>query len=719
MKRNLVTAFAAVAGSRVVILFVQAAFSPLLIRILGPTTYGELMTLTAGFGLLTILTSSGINGGVRKYISEDRKRDSWKDYVFAYYFRLALVLALIAAGGLVFAAKSGVVGLIFQPKYRPYFFLLALLVLAAQFREYVRRALMGLKLEHIGEPLKIVFQVSYSASAIGLAFLGYGVAGVLVGKILGSMIVFVIGFIYISKNLSLRTIFQRTPEDFPRKELFYFNHSTVVYIFLLTTMYKIDKLMLSALTTSELTGYYSAALVLAEFLWLLPRSLQSLMTQSTSDHWANGRINKIENMAARVTRYVLLLMLLLAIGLGALAQEFVPMYFGVAMTPAITPLLILLPGTVGFAVARPLLSINHAKGDMGVVIASTGAAAALNLVFNYMLIPQYGMMGAALSTTIGYGSLPLFQVWGARMLGYNPFKNARLGRVSATAILSATVIGIMSLTIGSTTVADLGLSWLGIIGEFPIALLIVPPAGFLLYSLIAIATGAIDLGEIFEILVKIPGPIGSTARPIKQRFEASEQFGNQQSRSSAIKLILSLAAVIVLVSGAVMAAGFPLLAMTPLGSADDGVLGSIVDRGPPSATPSPNESNYTATVGITSQPTETPTPTTQPTSAPQPTTSQTSVPTPTSPTTTPPPTPVTPNTTTSTTPMNNSSPVTPIPNTTSTTTEEPLIPTSSPTSPTTTTTNTTTTTTTSPIQTTTDDDDDDDDGILFSISSNV
>lgn len=714
MKRNLVTAFAAVAGSQVAIMIVQAAFSPLLIRVLGASTYGELSILTSGFGLLTIVTSSGINGGVRKYISEERESDNWKNHVFAYYFRLALILALIAAGGLVFAAEFGLVGAILHPKYAPYFFLLALLVLAAQFREYVRRALMGLKLEHIGEPLKVVYQISYSVSAIGLAVLGYGVAGVLVGQILASMIVFVIGFIYISQSLSLRTIFQRTPTDFPRKELFYFNHSTIVYIFLLTSMYKIDVLMLGALTNSELTGYYRAALVLAEFLWLLPRSLQSLMIQSTSDHWAKGRIGMIEDIATRVTRYVLLLMLLLSIGLGALAPVFVPMYLGVEMTPAITPLLILLPGTVGFAVARPLLTINHAKGDMGIVIAATGASAALNLVLNYMLIPQYGMAGAALSTTIGYGSLPLFQVWGARMLGYKPFKNARLGRISATAILSATVIGIMSLTIGSTTVADLGVSWLGIIGEFPIALLIVPPAGFLLYSLIAIATGAIDLGEIFEILVKIPGPVGSTARPLKQRFEASEQFGNQQSRSSAIKLIVALAAVIVLVSGAVIAAGFPLLAMTPLGSAEDGVLGSIVDRGPPSATPSPNESNYTATVGITSQPTETPTPTTQPTSAPQPTTSQTSAPTPTASPTTPPPTSVSPNTTSPTT-TTNSSPVTPVPNTTSTT-ASPTTPTTPPSSPTTTTTNTTTTTSPTTLpQTTTDDDDDD--GLLFSIAS--
>ncbi|UPM43345.1 oligosaccharide flippase family protein [Halocatena salina] len=614
MKRNLVTAFAAVAGSQVLITIAQALFSPLLIRTLGPTTYGVFGTLSAGFGILMILVSSGINGGVRKYIAEEHEAEMWKNNVFAYYFRLALLFAVIAAIVLVLAAEFGIVGTIFDPRYTPYLYILALLVFAAQFREYVRRTLMGLKLEHIGGMLNVVYKITYYIAAIGLALLGYGVAGVFVGQVLASMIAFVIGFIYISKSLSLKFLFRSTPSDFPRKELFYFNHNSIIYFFLLKTMYEFDILMLSAFTNSTLTGYYRGALTLVQFLWLLPTTLQGLMIQSTSDHWAKERLGKIEELATRSTRYVMLLMLLLAIGLGALASEFVPWYLGTAMEPAVTPLLILLPGTVGFAIARPLLTINQASGNMRTVIVATGVSAVINLLLNFLLIPQYGMLGAALSTSIGYGSLPIFQMWGARVLGYYPFKNARLGRISATAILSASVIAIMSMSFGSTTFADLGPSWLGIFGAIPIAIVIVPPLGFLLYSLIAIATGAIDLGEIFEILVKIPDPVGSTVRPIKRRFEASEQFGNEQSRASAIKLIVGLAAVIVVVSGAVMAAGFPLLAMTPFGSADEGVLGSIVDR-PPAPPSSPEGPSYNGTVGLTPEPTPSDTPMTAPTSS--------------------------------------------------------------------------------------------------------
>jgi O-antigen/teichoic acid export membrane protein len=653
VKRNLVTAFGAIAGSQVAILLVSTLFQPLLIRLIGFSTYGKYSALIAVFDLMMILVGAGINGGTRKYISEEHDDDDWESYIFSYYFRLAFVFALIGSLALVAAAKFDLVKILFKPSFAPYFFLLALLTLAAQFRSFVRRTLMGLKLEHLGEPLNVLFKVSFVVIALALAALNFGVAGLIVAQIAASMLVFVVAVIFVSRHISLKKIFTPIPDNYPKKDMFYFNYETVVYIFMLTSLYKVDIIMIGAFTSAEQAGYYRAALVLAELLWFLPKALQSLLIQSTSDHWEKGRIDVIENLATRAARYVLLLTLLMAIGLGALAHVFVPLYFGGNAGPVITPLYILLPGAVGFALARPLLTINHSKGDMGVLIGTTGIAAVLNLVLNYLLIPRYGMVGAAISTTIGYGSLPFLQFAGARLLGYKPFKNARLGRISATALLSGTVIAIMSLAIGSTTLADIGLSGLWLISETPISLLIVPPAGFLLYSLIAIATGAIDLGEVFDILVRIPGPVGSTAQPIKQRFEASEQFGNRQSRSSAIKLIFSLAAVIVVVSSAVMAAGFPLLAMTPLGTTEDGVLGPIIDPNPaPPTRVSPNNSTD-ITPGEVVTPRSDPTATT--TSTPQPTSQPTSQPeTPSTPVGTPTPTPTPLGTpTTPTTPINN------------------------------------------------------------------
>lgn len=498
MKRNLVTAFASIAGSRLIILVASAVITPLLVRILGFSTYGEYGAVMAVFGLLMILVSSGINSGVRKYMAEERDEEGWADHVFAYYFRMAFGLAVVAAVLLAVASFTGAITVLFESSYESYFYLLAILVVAAQFREYVRRALMGLKLEHVSEPLRVVHKVAFGVAAITFAWAGHGVTGVLLGHILASTLVFFLATSFIARHVSLAALFQPLPEDFPRRELFDFNYLTVVYIFLLTSMYHVDVLMLEGFATSEQVGYYKAALVLVQFLWFVPRSVQSVFIQETSTLWNDGRLAEIQQLATRSTRYTLLLTGLMAIGLGALATTFVPIYYGPDSTPMVLPLLLLLPGTLGFAVARPLLAINHAKGDMRIIIAATGAAAGINLVLNYLLIPQFGMNGAGVATSIGYGSLIVFQVWGARYLGYHPIENARLPQIGLTMLVGGIVIG--------------ALGWF-VTG--PIALLVVPPLGAVVYTAAALATGAVQLSEVAEIVERFPDPIGAQAETIR------------------------------------------------------------------------------------------------------------------------------------------------------------------------------------------------------------
>jgi len=471
---------------------------PILIRVLGVSAYGEYATIIAVFSLSMILVSSGINSGARKYLAEERDDEHWKDHVFGFYFRLAAVLSLIAAAGFAAAAQFDLVAATLGEKLTPYFYLVALLAVLSQFTNYLRRSLMGLKLEHIAEPIRVAFTLTFAVASIGLAAAGFGVTGVLVGRMIGCVVVIVASGYYLSKRVSLSRIAESPPGWFPQRELFAFNYKTVVYIFLLTSLYHVDVIMLGMAADSQQVGYYKAALVIAEFLWFVPRTVQSTMVQSTSNLWAEGKIEQINNIASKVTRYGLLLTALMAVGLAALARDFVPLYYPDGFVVSVFPLLLLLPGSVGFAIARPILSISHAKGELEVIIAATGAAAAINLGLNALLIPRYGMIGAAVATSIGYGSLPVFHVAGARYLGFDPFVDARLGRIVATVGLSAVPI------------VGLG-AW---ITNSIVALVVVPPVGFLIYSGIAVATGAIHLEEVADLVGALPAPISDRASTV-------------------------------------------------------------------------------------------------------------------------------------------------------------------------------------------------------------
>ena len=502
MKRTIVSAVLAIAGGKVLVTIVMFVTIPILVRLLGADGYGVYATLMAIFALLMILMSSGINAGSRKYLSEERETPYWKENVFAFYCRLAAVLALVAAVMLIVAVESGLIDRALGEQFAPYFYLLAVLTIAAQFRDYLRRSLMGLKLEHVSEPIQVGHKVVFGATAIGLVYLGFGVAGVLVAHIVASLLVAGVALLILSRHISVSQVTRSTPPEFPRSSLLSFNHLAILYVFLLTSLYHVDVLMLEYFTTSATVGYYKAALVIVEFLWFVPRSVQSVMIQSTSDLWLNDEIDRINTLASKTTRYTLLITVLLALGLAALAPTFVPLYYGPDFTPSILPILLLLPGTIGFGLARPIMAISMAKGDMHILIGATGTSAVINFVLNLVLIPSFGMEGAAIATSVGYGSLPLFHIAGAYLIGYQPLADLRIARVGITTVIAGAVIAGVAASISSSL----------------LALLLVPMIGAVTFAVCTVLTGAVTVTEVFDLLERLPAPLEEPVLQLRHRI---------------------------------------------------------------------------------------------------------------------------------------------------------------------------------------------------------
>nr|WP_256490596.1 flippase [Haladaptatus sp. AB643] len=525
-----------VAGTKVLTLIIGLITTPILYRLLEPKGVGIYTTVLSVFSMFMILVSSGITDGVRKFLAEDRDMDCWEEHVVGFYFRLALLLSVAGSIVLALCAWFGLVKQVFGPDFEPYFYILALLVMTQQFRAYSRRTLMGFGLERYSEPLKIVQQVVFLAVALPLVKLGFGVGGALAGKIVGGALVAVIGMILVTRQVSLSGVVRKTPNEFPRRTMLTFNSLSIVLIFLLMSLYHVDILMLQLISGSnEQVGYYRAALKLAEFLWFIPMALQTVFVHSMSELWSNGETERISKLSALTTRYTFLLTGVMALGLAALSNVAVPVYFGKEYMPAVTPLILLLPGALGFAVARPILAISQGKGNLKYPILATGTAAGMNFVLNLLLIPRYGMQGAAISTSIGYGSMFIFHIWSARRVGFNPLSDARLGRVLVTTILSAPPIFVLA-------------NWLDvrplIFGiHVPLSLVTVPPLGLAVFAFFCFATGALGVSEVLDTVSSFPEPLGSRAETLQTKVSE-----NTMSTDSIQKLMI-VAGVLLFVSG--------------------------------------------------------------------------------------------------------------------------------------------------------------------------
>ncbi|GKZ16333.1 polysaccharide biosynthesis C-terminal domain-containing protein [Haladaptatus sp. T7] len=689
MQRSILSGVLSVAGTKVLTLVIGIMTTPILYRLLGPTGIGVYTTVLSVFSLFMILVSSGISDGVRKFIAEEHEMDCWEEYVVGFYFRLALVLAVAGAILLALATWTGVVAWIFGPEYELYFYLLTVMTIASQFQAYARRTLMGFGLERYSEPLKVVQRVTFIVVALPLVYymrnrgmLEIAVLGALAGKIAAATMVAVIGFALIIKRTSLRSFLRSTPEDFPRRRMLAFNSLSIVLILLLMSLYHVDILMLQLMSGSnEQVGYYRAALKLAEFLWFIPMALQTVFVHSTSELWSNGKTERISKLSARTTRYTFLLTGVMGLGLAALANIAVPVYFSAKYLPAVTPLLLLLPGSLGFAVARPILAISQGKGDLKYPIIATGTAAGINFVLNFLLIPRYGMQGAAVSTSIGYGSMFVFHLWSARKVGFDPLSDARLGRILGTTILSAPPIFVLA------RVLDVRPLIAGF--HVPLALALVPPLGLGVFTFFAFATGALGFGEVFDTLSSFPEPLGSRAETLQTKVRENTMS------SDSIQKLMVVTGILLFVSGIGYAFLDPGIGgIGGVGGANQGssinntqtVAGTTVAETTHGTTPTKSTTQAKSTTEKTST---SPSTTTTDTNPPPSTTSDTNPPTSTTTTTSPPTTTTTSGTTTTTTPPTTTTTISTTTTTTTTTTTPPS-----------TTTTTTSTTTTSGASTT-------------------
>lgn len=189
-------------------------------------------------------------------------------------------------------------------------------------------------------------------------------------------------------------------------------------ILMMRLNYRIDILILSlaffAVPDSDL-GNYSMGVALAQILWEIPIAfghiLFSRAVTSNDDRGASLR-------AARVARVGMMAALPFAVGLFVVAPWVIPLIYGSEFDKAAGVVRILIPGILVFFTAQAFESDLTAKGRPMVVVSVMGPTALANVVLNVLLIPRYGIDGAAFASTVTYtlGAMALAVVY-ARVSG--------------------------------------------------------------------------------------------------------------------------------------------------------------------------------------------------------------------------------------------------------------------------------------------------------------
>jgi O-antigen/teichoic acid export membrane protein len=164
----------------------------------------------------------------------------------------------------------------------------------------------------------------------------------------------------------------------------------------------IDILMLGWLTASEEIGLYKSIQPVANILTFLLGSLTFIYLPIATRYFSDGRLGDLDIIYKTSTRWISQLTFPLLLFYFLFGENFLQVLFGSEYAVAWSALVILSVGQYSSVITGPngmtIKAIDRTREDL----LASGGALITNVVMNYLLIPIYGIEGAAVATTLGF-----------------------------------------------------------------------------------------------------------------------------------------------------------------------------------------------------------------------------------------------------------------------------------------------------------------------------
>ena len=228
---------------------------------------------------------------------------------------------------------------------------------------------------------------------VGIA--GLGVMGAVIA-VLGTRAVQFLGF-YLGANAVTRKI--SSTRVVPVQDLFRYGLPLYPGSVTLFFGYRFDVYLLAWLLADPTThlGYYSMAVAMAEMSLMVPNAVMTLFFPYVAGS-APDASNRHLGLTSRVT------LLLTGVAAAALVPASMVLFFAVLpeFSPALPALFVLLLSVVGLGASKVMSAYLLGVGMTSIISAINVGAFGLNVALNLILIPRYGILGAAIASLVTY-----------------------------------------------------------------------------------------------------------------------------------------------------------------------------------------------------------------------------------------------------------------------------------------------------------------------------
>ncbi|WP_271856135.1 oligosaccharide flippase family protein [Patiriisocius marinus] len=386
--------------SKVITLVLGIASSIFFVRLIGANGKGDLTLLETSAALIVLVTSLNLNFGIIHFVS--KKEDPAKILGISIYVVLfsLLITGVLLAASYYFNFSQY---LIPDGDFLEFSLLLFAMIFILETKEIFSSFLKGFMLFkdlYVTTIIYSVFRVLLFASLFMMyKYFDYSFTTLqlLWAHVLCLSLVMIFTFFFFLKKINFLPNFNLT-----KKDVTVFLKYCVVGLVVLVINFlsrKADIWIIDFSLTKESLGYYAVAIGLCDFVLQIPMTLRSVLFPYLSS--TKSELERVKLLSV-FSRFNFTIIFVIAICLVSVSNFLIPIMFGSEFEASIVPfqILVFAISFIGFRSFLMAYFMSIDKQKVNVIGATIGLITLL--LFDFVLVPRYGIVGAAYGALISY-----------------------------------------------------------------------------------------------------------------------------------------------------------------------------------------------------------------------------------------------------------------------------------------------------------------------------
>lgn len=363
-------------------------------RYLGAGDLGLYRMVATLFGIAMLFAAVGIPAAIIKYVAEYQDDEKKVCRIISSGVFASIMLGFIFFVAL-FYFSNDLANIFDMPELDELIQVLSFVFPFSLVGSTLLATLNGFRRMKTHAYATIIQSMLMLCATVLLIYIGYGVLGVVIGIVISS-IGSCLYLVWILKKYLIKLTISQFADN--SKMMLLFGGQTVIANSVNMINYQADTLMVGYFLTKADVGFYGVAVVFAKLLWLIPDSIQRITYPMISEYHGKKMHETVRQVVTLTMKYTACISIIIGTSMLIYAKPIIIMVFGDSFIESVPPFYILIIGTMIFGIVKSVNSLFASIGRVDLFAKMPAVAAIFNIVLNLLLIPIYGITGAAMAT---------------------------------------------------------------------------------------------------------------------------------------------------------------------------------------------------------------------------------------------------------------------------------------------------------------------------------